>query len=473
MRFPIFVYQNRKRMKYRLSACLLAVVAILASCSPKPVKGTAVLTAEILGDCSEVLVLTYPNNDILDYRYPEVVDGKFRLVLEDVNGFIDCGVALDGEVYGARINAGDSLHMVCTPVAGGKYDIAYVGDTEKESRIWTDFYDVYCYWGQYNIRADRDPAVSTEDALALLDRRDAGFREKYGETIDDYYLRRADLTTDFLKMLLYESDASDTGRELVTYPEYVEIADRIDPEDPLMVACSLVPRWVNENVGKLSDDPVEGGIAFMEGAGSGVVLPESRAAIAKVLCSMISINIDLSRYEKYVEFLDKVEACYPESGETVARYREQLESTMRASTLTEMPDVSMEAPDGSEVMLSSLFGKVLYIDMWATWCGPCLKEAPYFKELAERYKKDGRFAFISISVDETAKPWLAKLDEEKPFWPQYRIDNERGKSFFKSINLQTIPRFIIVDVNGNVFDVDAPRPSNKGIVEALEKAAAR
>ena len=446
---------------------------MLVSCTRKPVAGPALLSGDIQGDFDALTVISYPPGVMGEYIDPEVSDGHFELSLDASEGFIDLAVAVDDDVFGARVNAGETMKLLISAKGDGHFDIKYDGSTEAESRIWTDFYDVYGYLGQYNIRADRDPAVSTEDALALLDRRDAGFREKYGETIDDYYLRRADLTTDFLKMLLYESDASDTGRELVTYPEYVEIADRIDPEDPLMVACSLVPRWVIDNVGKLSDDPVEGGIAFMEGAGSGVVLPESRAAIAKVLCSMISINIDLSRYEKYVEFLDKVEACYPESGETVARYREQLESTMRASTLTEMPDVSMEAPDGSEVMLSSLFGKVLYIDMWATWCGPCLKETPYFKELAERYKKDGRFAFISISVDETAKPWLAKLDEEKPFWPQYRIDNERGKSFFKSINLQTIPRFIIVDVNGNVFDVDAPRPSNKGIVEALEKAAAR
>ncbi|MBQ0005932.1 MAG: TlpA family protein disulfide reductase [Alistipes sp.] len=52
-----------------------------------------------------------------------------------------------------------------------------------------------------------------------------------------------------------------------------------------------------------------------------------------------------------------------------------------------MPDMEMLSPEGTAVLLSSLFGKVIYIDMWATWCGPCVKETPYMAALAERMKK--------------------------------------------------------------------------------------
>ena len=127
--------------------------------------------------------------------------------------------------------------------------------------------------------------------------------------------------------------------------------------------------------------------------------------------------------------------------------------------------------DGKEVKLSDFYGKVLYIDFWATWCGPCVKETPHMEKLAERYKDNDKILFISISTDDNAEAWRKKITNDKPFWPQYRIFGKSGNDFMSATNMRFIPRFMIVLPNGKIFNLDAPRPSNVEAVTAeIEKA---
>ena len=64
------------------------------------------------------------------------------------------------------------------------------------------------------------------------------------------------------------------------------------------------------------------------------------------------------------------------------------------------PDITLNTADGREVNLSSLLkGKFTYIDVWATWCGPCAQEIPYFEELVSKFQNNDKIQFISISID--------------------------------------------------------------------------
>ena len=130
------------------------------------------------------------------------------------------------------------------------------------------------------------------------------------------------------------------------------------------------------------------------------------------------------------------------------------------------PAIDCEWSDvqGKTSRLSDLFGKVLYIDVWATWCGPCCAEIPYLEKLAEHYKNDARLDIVSVSVDADRGAWEDKLAKDKPRWKQFLQGN-----FTSLYNINGIPRFILLDKTGKIITVDAPRPSDPEIISWLDE----
>ena len=108
-------------------------------------------------------------------------------------------------------------------------------------------------------------------------------------------------------------------------------------------------------------------------------------------------------------------------------------------------DCQLEDINGKTIKLSDLYGKVLYLDIWATWCGPCCEEIPYMEKLAQHFKGDNRIVPISISVDRKKKDWSAKLKADKPEWSQYLCPD-----FTDLYGIAGIPCFILIDTKGPV-----------------------
>lgn len=129
------------------------------------------------------------------------------------------------------------------------------------------------------------------------------------------------------------------------------------------------------------------------------------------------------------------------------------------------------APDGSKTTLADeLQGKVVYVDFWATWCGPCCNEIPFMEKVYEQFKDNDNIKLISISIDDDRDAWLAKLDADKPGWPQFVMDKTTGDAFSKAMKINSIPRFLIIGQDGNFISTKAVRPSNDKIVEILNQA---
>lgn len=135
---------------------------------------------------------------------------------------------------------------------------------------------------------------------------------------------------------------------------------------------------------------------------------------------------------------------------------------------TKAPNFDYENYAGGKTTLESLKGKYVYVDIWATWCGPCRAEIPFLKEL-EGSLHDKNIAFVSVSVD-------ADKDHDK--WKTFVAEKElsgiqlfAGKTvlseFIKAFSVNTIPRFILLDPSGNVIDADAARPSSPKLKEQL------
>lgn len=123
--------------------------------------------------------------------------------------------------------------------------------------------------------------------------------------------------------------------------------------------------------------------------------------------------------------------------------------------------------DGRAVDFSRFRGRWVYIDMWASWCVPCIKEIPHLKKLEEDLA--GRnIAFVSISIDTDRAAWLKKVAQLGLTGNQ--LINDDG-SLGKALNVNAIPRFLIYDPDGRLYDDNATRPSDSRTKPALEALA--
>ncbi|MCB0634690.1 MAG: redoxin family protein, partial [Lewinella sp.] len=132
------------------------------------------------------------------------------------------------------------------------------------------------------------------------------------------------------------------------------------------------------------------------------------------------------------------------------------------------PEFVLRDPDGQIHQLSDFHGKIVYIDLWASWCGPCRQETPYLNELIRSYENDERIAFVSIAVRDDYSDWQQALAKDQPLSLQL-YDDERF--VYSTYTLGAIPQFVLIDRDGNIISINAPRPSRKEELAAALEAA--
>jgi len=126
---------------------------------------------------------------------------------------------------------------------------------------------------------------------------------------------------------------------------------------------------------------------------------------------------------------------------------------------------------GGTTSLASLKGKYVYIDIWATWCGPCVREFPELTNLIADYKGNPNIEFVCISIDskEDHEKWRSFVTDKKVGGLQLIADKGLQADFMKFLNVSLIPRNVLIDPQGNIISSAGLRPSDKATREALEK----
>ena len=127
---------------------------------------------------------------------------------------------------------------------------------------------------------------------------------------------------------------------------------------------------------------------------------------------------------------------------------------------------SFKDMEGKEVSLSDFKGKYVYIDLWATWCGPCVAEIPYLKKL-EKYFSGRDICFVSISSDKSRETWVEFVRKQDLKGVQLHMGED--KEYMKEIRCHGIPRFLLIDREGNFIDANMTRPSDPKTLERLEQ----
>lgn len=135
------------------------------------------------------------------------------------------------------------------------------------------------------------------------------------------------------------------------------------------------------------------------------------------------------------------------------------------------PNTTFSDRDGNVYSFNDFLGKIIVIDVWATWCSSCLKKMPAFMQLKEEFKTNPSVEFITVSIDRRSKKalWTSTLDKYKMNGMINLITGTVYASDFEVLyNVNGVPRYIVIDAKGHIVSAYAPGPDS-GLKELVEK----
>lgn len=162
---------------------------------------------------------------------------------------------------------------------------------------------------------------------------------------------------------------------------------------------------------------------------------------------------------------------YPDITKIVKQKFGHLEKMMPGKPAPQVVFTNMK----NEAISSSTFfkGKFIYIDFWATWCKPCIREIPDLVKLEKEYLGKN-IEFVSVSFDSKKEPWENYVNREGLTGIQFWVDKPNKDIYDVGFNITMIPRFVLIDDQGNIVNANAPRPSSgEEIRKLLDESLAR
>lgn len=166
-----------------------------------------------------------------------------------------------------------------------------------------------------------------------------------------------------------------------------------------------------------------------------------------------------------ITYIDKFIAQYG-INDPIREMMEKVEYDVEVSS-----DLLLESLDGEKTSFEKIRktypGQVLYIDFWASWCAPCRIALPESKKLQEEFKDKG-VIFIYLALNDELKEWRQACEKEQLLTNSFRITNPKSSTFIHKMKLNSIPRYMLYDKDGKLFQGDAAAPGSTAIRSTLK-----
>jgi thiol-disulfide isomerase/thioredoxin len=175
------------------------------------------------------------------------------------------------------------------------------------------------------------------------------------------------------------------------------------------------------------------------------------------------INNEKQRNELYLSKINQF--SNPKYAEYIGSELKVINNQQKGTLL---PKLELEDLEGKTLDLSKFKGKFVVIDFWATWCGPCRETSPMFEFQAKKFQRLGDIVFIAISVDAKKSDWQLfnknKQSKVQQFWL-------KDKKIMPVLGINGIPRFMMVDKEGKMYNANMPRPNESNFSEIVNGAS--
>jgi len=146
------------------------------------------------------------------------------------------------------------------------------------------------------------------------------------------------------------------------------------------------------------------------------------------------------------QFVTVYKSKDPDAAASMQAQMEQIKSLTKGGSA---PDFSQDTPEGETISLKDFRGKVVLLDFWASWCGPCRRENPNVVKMYEKYKDKG-FEILGISLDRTRDKWLKAIEADGLTWPHVSDLKGWQNEVAQLYGVRSIPHTILIDAEGQV-----------------------
>lgn len=160
--------------------------------------------------------------------------------------------------------------------------------------------------------------------------------------------------------------------------------------------------------------------------------------------------LETDKFASIYEALDKgLTSKFPDD-RNVRMFHEVYVKAVASSIGQVAPEINLPSLNGTEIKLSSLKGKIVLIDFWASWCGPCRKEMPNVVKAYAKFKSKG-FEIYGVSLDDSKERWEEAVAKDGITWPQVSDLRKWDGEVVRNYNINSIPFTVLLDRDGKII----------------------
>ena len=184
---------------------------------------------------------------------------------------------------------------------------------------------------------------------------------------------------------------------------------------------------------------------------SNILMVDKISKNTNMYSSIMAIQaLDPDKYSDLYKSLDAGLSKKFPNDKNVIMFHEVVERMLSTNVGQFAPEISLPSPDGKEIALSSLKGKLVLIDFWASWCGPCRKEMPNVVKIYSKFKNKG-FEIYGVSLDQDKEKWMEAITKDGINWPQVSDLKYWDNVAARIYNVQGIPYTVLIDKDGKII----------------------